>query len=200
MGYVLHWLAVRGGTAATVLPHLGLLGTGRREDTPDSPLLGAELPGDWYLVIANGGERQQVNEAAALRLSQANDVIYAEVDERVNRCSTHHFQAGREAWSARHDAQRGVTHLEVSGALPPHYPGIRDALAAQQTAAGTAAAVDYYFSIPLELARSLTGYLHDDDMAGMGADPFEVLTTSTHAHSAEPAKKPGSWWRRAFGG
>ncbi len=53
MGFSLSWIAINGMSPEKVQVALKLRGTGAREDVPDSPFAGAELPGGWYLVIAD---------------------------------------------------------------------------------------------------------------------------------------------------
>jgi hypothetical protein len=196
MGYSQTWLAVRGGTAETVLPQLGLRGTGKREEEAESPLNGAELAGDWYIVIANrGGDPERMLEAAP-RLSAANDVVFGLVEEHVMASEASHWRGGRRVWRVAHDSQHGIEHLETEGDLPPQFEGIRAGFAKQQLDEGPNPNVDFYFSIPLELARSLTGYMHDEDMAGIGAEPYEVLEKG--AGPGPSASKP--WWKRLTGG
>ena len=196
MGYSQTWLAVRGGTAETVLPQLGLRGTGKREEEAESPLVGAELAGDWYIVIANRGGEPAGMLAAAPRLSANNDVVYGVVEEHVMASEASHWRGGQQVWRVAHDAQHGLEHLETEGELPSQFETIRAGFAKQQLDAVSNANVDYYFSIPLELARSLTGYLHDEDMAGIGAEPYEVLEKGGATDHA--ASKP--WWKRLAGG
>jgi hypothetical protein len=50
MGFSLSWIAINGMSPEKVQVALKLRGTGAREDVPDSPFAGAELPGGWYLV------------------------------------------------------------------------------------------------------------------------------------------------------
>ena len=198
MGYSQTWLAVRGGTAETVLPQLGLRGTGKREEEAESPRVGAELAGDWYIVIANrGGDPKGMIEAAP-RLSATNDVVYGLLEEHVMASEASHWRGGRQVWRVAHDSRYGIEHLETEGALPPQFETIRAGFAKQQLDAGPKANVDFSFTIPLELARSLTGYMHDEDMAGIGAEPYEVLEAAKADASEVSASKP--WWKRLTGG
>ena len=198
MGFSQTWLAVKGGTAERVLPHLGLRGTGRREDVAESPLVGAELPGDWYVIIAGEYGHPLLKPEAAQRLSRESDVVMGLVEEHVMACETSYWRDGSRLWLARHDAQQGQQHLETEGTVPSQFETIRAGFAAQQAEAGPGADVDYYFSIPLELARSLTGYMHDEDMAGIGAEPYEVLEVAKGDAAEKTASKP--WWKRLAGG
>ncbi len=197
MGYSQTWLAVRGGTAETVLPRLGLRATGEREDIAESPLVGAELPGDWYVVIGSPCDHPSVTQEAASKLSAQGDVVHGWVEEHVMVSDASHWRSGGLVWHVQHNAQDSIDHLHAEGELPPQYEAIRDGFAKQQLDAGSNPNVDHYFSIPLELARSLTGYMYDDDMAGIGAEPYEVLEIAGGA--VDPAaSKP--WWKRFGGG
>ena len=53
MGYSLFWLAVKGKSPDAVRTELKLRATGEREDVPESPVTGVELPGGWYVVLDN---------------------------------------------------------------------------------------------------------------------------------------------------
>ena len=178
MGYSLSWLAVRGKDAATVRNALGLRDTGEREEIPDSPLLGADLPGGWYLVFAN---RCDFADSAPLaKLSSAADVVTCSVEEHVMYSSAASWNNGRQVWSVIHDAQQGAGHLDAVGELPPGFGPIRDRLWEEQAARGDA---DYLFDIPVELAKALIGFRHDQDTPGTPPAPFTRLAS---------AKK---WWQ-----
>jgi hypothetical protein len=135
---------------------------------------------------------------AAPRLSVMNDVVYGLVEEHVMASEASHWRGGRQVWRAAHDSRYGIEHLETEGALPPQFEAIRAGFAKQQLDEGPNPNVDYFFSIPLELARSLTGYIHDEDMAGIGAEPYEVLEVANGCTSEPSASKP--WWKRLTGG
>jgi hypothetical protein len=198
MGFSQTWLAVRGGTAETVLPQLGLRGTGKREEEAESPLVGAELAGDWYIVIANRGGDPKGMLKAAPRVSANNEVVFGMVEEHVMASEASHWRGGQQVWRVAHDSQHGLEHLEIAGTLPPQFETIKAGFAKQQLDEGPNANVDFFFSIPLELARSLTGYIHDEDMAGIGAEPYEVLEVAKHGTSEPSASRP--WWKRLTGG
>lgn len=198
MGYTQTWLAVKTGTAETVLPRLGMRETGQREDTPESPLVGAELPGDWYVVIAGTFRHPLLTLETAQRLSTENDVVLGLIDERVMFCETSYWRRGDQLWRAQHDAQKGLDHLDADGELPPHLEALHAGYLKKQADAAPNAGVDHLFSVPTELARSLTGYMHDDDMAGIGSEPYEILEVATGGVAAPSASRP--WWKRLTGG
>src|SRR5690242_11866617 len=110
MGFSLSWLAVRGREAASVRRVLGVCGTGRHEQIPESPLLGADLPTGWYLVLAN---RCNLEETQPLsELSSGGEVVTCFVEEHVMYSRASGWKDGRRVWSITHDLQRGDGHLE----------------------------------------------------------------------------------------
>jgi hypothetical protein len=181
MGYAQSWLAVKGKPPEAVLETLGLRGTGVREAIAGSPVVGAELPGGWYLVVADGSGHRLMRDPIVQRLSGGCEVITADVEEHVMVSVATGWKDGQRVWSVTHDAQRDMEHLHAEGELPAVFPSIRDRLRAeQQEAGGRRADVDHLFDVPVELAQTLTGYRHDADIRAV-AEPFEVLveTSST---------------------
>jgi hypothetical protein len=83
---------------------------------------------------------------------------------------------GKKLWLVTHESRPGPTHLLSRGALPSEFPSIHDRQAAKQAADATA---DYYFDIPVDLARALTGFRHDEDPPGSKHAPFERLERSS---------------------
>lgn len=194
MGYAQSWLAVRGRSREAVLEALGLRATGEREEVAESPLAGAALPGGWYAVIANASGHALMRGDVLARLSQGAEVVSVDVEEHVMVSQAEGWRDGVRFWSVMHDGQQGTDHLENSGTLPEGFAAVRDRLAAQQREAGGASAdVDYLFDAPVELARGITGYRHDEDIPGHAAEPFEVLTQTDVA-------APRSFWKRLLGG
>jgi hypothetical protein len=188
------WVAVRDGTAQAVHEALALRGTGTREETPESAITGAYLPGGWYMVASNRDGLRLTEDARLGRLSGVGEVVMCSVEEHVMCSFAAHWRDGQHVWSVYHDAQSGIESLEVKGEPPAAFAEIRDQLRAKQAdAGGQKAGVDYIFDIPVELAHSLTGYRHDHDIPGMPKDAFEVLEST----STTPERRP--WWRRMIG-
>jgi len=176
MGYSQSWLAVKGKAPAAVLEALGLQGTGTHEEIAESPIVGAELPGGWFLVVGERSGHRLMRDPIVRRLSAGCEVVTGDVEEHVMVSVTSGWKDGRRVWLVAHDGQRDVEHLEAEGELPLAFTGIRDRLRSEQQAAGGGSAgVDHIFDVPVELARTLTGYRHDADIPGAGAEPFEVL-------------------------
>jgi hypothetical protein len=194
MGFSMSWAAVRGGTPQAVHDALALRGTGAREEIPESEITGAELPGGWYMVTSNRDGLRLTEDAALGRLSRVGEVVMCFVEEHIMCSCAACWRDGQRVWSVYHDAQRSMESLDVHGEPPAPFAAIRDRLRAQQAAAGGKKAdVDYIFDIPVELAHSVAGYRHDEDIPGKPKDAFEVLV------STNTTPKRRSWWRRLVG-
>ncbi len=198
MGYSQSWLAVKGKPTAAVLETLGLRGTGTHEEIAESPIVGAELPGGWYLVVFGRSGDPLMSDVVLQRLSAGCEVVTGDVEEHVMVSVATGWENGRRLWSVTHDAQRDMEHLQTEGEMPSVFTPIRDRLRSEQQAAGgNKSDVDYIFDAPVELAQTLTGYRHDADIPGSGAEPFEVLTQTSQ--SAAGTGRP-SFLKRLFGG
>ncbi len=180
MGFSLSWLAIRGKDVATVRSELGVRGTGRHEEVPESPLLGADLPTGWYLVLANRCDLEETQPLA--ELSSGGEVVTCFVEEHVMYSRASGWKDGRRVWSITHDLQRGYGHLETDGDLPPVFAPIRDRLTAEQLGQDHA---DYIFDVPVEVAQVLTGFRHDEDIPGGPDEPYERL---------EKRGREKKWW------
>jgi hypothetical protein len=198
MGYSQSWLAVNGKPPATVLETLGLRGTGTREEIAESPIVGAQLPTGWYLVVAGRSGHRLMSDPVLQRLSAGCEVVAGDVEEHVMVSVATGWQNGRRIWSVKHDAQRERGHLQTEGELPAAFTSIRDRLRSeQQKADGDGGGVDYIFDIPVELADTLTGYRHDADIPDAGPDPFEVLIATSSKAAGSTNKQ--SFLKRWFG-
>ncbi len=184
MGFSLSWLAVRGKDAEAVRRQLGVSGTGEHEDVPDSPLLGAELPTGWYLVVANHSVVEETEPVS--ELSTGGEVVTCFVEEHVMYSRASGWKDGKRLWSITHDSQHGIDHLEAEGDPPAQFIPVRDRLTAKQISRGDA---DFIFDIPVEVAHALTGFRHDRDISGAADEPYERL------ERRRPVKKWWEFWR-----
>ena len=194
MGFSLEWIAVKGSERNSVLNTLGLRGTGERQEIPESDITGANLPAGWYMVVANHGYPSLMEEKMLARVSVGAEVVTCFVEEHVMCSCAQGWRNGLQIWLVMHEAGTGgIDHLETKGELPPVFSAIRDRQRSkQQAAGGSKAGDDYIFDIPVELAHTLTGYRHDQDIPELGAAPFEVLATTE-------ATLRRSWVKRLLG-
>jgi hypothetical protein len=56
MGWSLSWAALKDGNLQTACAALGLRPTGKREETAESKIVGAQLPTGWYVIQFNRSE------------------------------------------------------------------------------------------------------------------------------------------------
>lgn len=172
MGYSVFTVAVRGRAAPLICADFGLLATERSEEEPESPVVGALLPGGWYLIYIN--DRIAPPEAVLKSVSTRAELVCCAAEEHVMYSSASGWTNGEEAWSITHDAQVAAEHLEATGTLPAEFPSIAERLRRQQRDDGGA---DFIFDIPVEVALALTGFRYDgSNPGGYPVERFEVLS------------------------
>jgi len=100
---------------------------------------------------------------------------------------------GREVWSMQHDGNdAAVMDLAVQGSPPESFNALRERCVAQQAADGGKDNVDYVFEIPLELAKSIVGFKHDEITSEIDSESFWALRQGTTG-LLTAARKP--WWK-----
>ena len=176
MGWSLSWAALKGGNLQTVCSALGLRATGKREGLAQSKIDGTALPTGWYVVVFN---RTEIGDEALRKLSQGGEVVSCFVEDHVMFSSATAWKNGRQLWRVVHDGgEDKVLHLETSGDLPAEFESIRKELFAKQEQEASEPddlKVDHVYDLPAELAKTLTGFRHDQDTPGISGDVFEVL-------------------------
>jgi hypothetical protein len=187
MGYSLSWLAVKGKPPQAVLDELALRPTGQREEIPESGLSAVATPNGWYLIVADHTDRVCPDDVMQRLASSGCELVTCFVEEHVMASRATGWRDGKMIWSITHDVQKGRKHLEVLGEPPPQFAAIRDELSARDKPGEC----DYLFNIPVETAKSVCGYQHDEDVPGLSGEVFEVL------ESIIPQKP--SLFKRLFG-
>jgi hypothetical protein len=75
-----------------------------------------------------------------------------------------------------HEGENGPKGLDVDGNPLESFPAIRKEIGALQLAeGGDAAEVDYISEIPLDVAKSLVGFKHDEICPHLIGGRFEVM-------------------------
>jgi hypothetical protein len=173
MGYSLSWIAVKNGSAERINSLLGLVPTGRYEEIPESEFDAIFLPQRWYLVVFNN---QQIDDHILQKVSSSEEIVHCFVEEHVMFSSVEGWLNGEKIWSAVHDSEKGISHLEIIGKCPKSMIDIRQRLTAQATSSGSEQSeIDFIFDVPVELARELTGFCHDRDTPGIEGTAFQIL-------------------------
>lgn len=161
MGFAISWLAVRDGSADDCCAALGLRRTGRESDEPE--IGGVRLKSGWYLVWFESFPGVQGRTEFIQAISKSADVLTCMVEEHVMFSYASLWRDGQEVWHVAHQGDEAVDNLSVAGDPPPELDGIRREIEQRQAEEDESAAeVDHMFDIPLELARKLTGFKHDE--------------------------------------
>jgi hypothetical protein len=89
------------------------------------------------------------------------------IEEHVMFSCASLWRDGREVWRVAHQGDETIDNLSATGDLPPELDGIRREFERRQAEEGGGAAeVDHIFEVPLELAKTLTGFKHDEPEDG----------------------------------
>ncbi len=183
MGFSIAWISVKGQPKEFVLEQMGLRPTGNFDETFNGPTDGVPLPGGWYTVIGQGCDYAFKQMQAIRRISQVADIVIVGVEEHVMSAYAEYWSNGKQMWWLCHNASDGPNHLDTSGQLPPEFTAVRSELEEKQQSEGDA---DYIFDIPVELAKRITGFRHDEDLPELGARPYEELS---------PIGQAKRWWQ-----
>lgn len=174
MGYRVHLIAVTGKEPEAIHRDFGVSPTGQREDIPESPVIGAQLPNGAYLLYVNDGISPSAQVFA--RLSRDASLVACDANETVMTSYACGWVDGVERWVVFHDSQNGIRDLEVTGTPPKELQPIRDRFfALQEAEGGEDADTDYVFDIPVELFAALGGIRYDQDIPDAGPEPWEIL-------------------------
>ena len=187
MGYAMSWLAVRGKDPAAVTFSLGLRATGKMANYAEAMYTGRPIGNGWFLLVVNQAEHEFLAPEVLSQLSSGSDVVACTIEEHVMVCTAEAWKDSARVWRIEHNAQESIDHINARGALPDMYISIKDSLSKQQKeAGGKGADTDFFFDIPLQTAKSIVGFKHDED-SGLEDDSFEVL------EGPKGSSKP--WWK-----
>jgi|SRR5262245_33082771 len=184
MGVSIAWLAVKARDPEALFEELQVRPTGEPDEHYESSVCGSALDG-WFLLIAKRCNHRIVSDAFLADFSRSRDVIACSVEEHVMFSSAARWRDGRCTWSIAHDAQQGMLNLSTSGEPPEAFPQIRaKLLAKQESEGGTEAEIDFIFDIPLQVAKSIVGFKHDENTKWTDQATFEAY---------QDTRKP--WWK-----
>ena len=193
MGYSLAWIGIRGVSYEEAVARLGLRRTGKNAEYSESQVSARSLPKGWTLVVARGCDHPIIRPSTLSKLSVNGEAIACSVEEHVMFSSCELWADGTMQWRVEHDAQKSIEDLAPSGTLPEDFASTKAAFAAQQAdEGGKASEVDFYFEIPLTLAKNRVGFKHDEVNGAVEDAPFEVLLGSS---ASQPATSNRPWWR-----
>ena len=101
-----------------------------------------------------------------------------------------YWAAGNQVWRVEHVGENGPVHLNTSGSLASGFEAMAaEHKEAQEVNGGEKADVDHYFEIPLNAAKEIIGFKHDEDIPGVDYERFEVLRKGPSSADSR------TWWR-----
>ncbi len=159
MGFRVQLIAVSGMEPAVIHREYGVVPTGRHEEIPESPVVGALRPGGAYLLYVN--DEIVPDDRVFARLSRDASLAACYANETVMNSFACAWAHGVQRWSLFHDCQQGIEHLEAAGTLPDEFPAIRDRLVAQQKGWDD---TDYLFDVPVQPFMACGGIRYDSDL------------------------------------
>lgn len=193
MGYRETWIAVRSLDRDHILHALEL----RPVDQPMSNFGGPalfELESGWKIVSFDSADLR-LNEARSL--GEQAETITVTLSDTVMFSTCVAFKDGEQAWSVTHDAEMGSRSLQVEGEPPLPFAEIRDRLLAEQDRADSEGGlpVDHVYDIPIELARTITGFRHDDRSIDGARIPLGDTVAAAAAREKNIAEQLVEWFR-----
>lgn len=165
MGLSISWIASNGLGRAEVLEALGLaaLDESARVSPVPPPVKFAAFDLDGWRLVASADHRFASRERV-VAASRGGVAVGAYLEEHVMVSGAFGASEGRLVWSAQHDPNRGLDHLDVWGDPPAALGDIhRRLLDPPHRDDG----VDYVFDAPTELAATVCGFdpnIFDDEV------------------------------------
>jgi hypothetical protein len=176
MGFAISWCAVPEAAAGGFLQRIGLTETGETEEVPDSLISVARLDTGWRLLWYSNYDCPFLNEAQRAEHSRHHDLLYCLIEEHCMASSSELWTGGSRAWWISHEGIDGPKGVDFSGAVPRNFQQIKSEMEAKQKQeGGEAAEVDYLFDIPLLVAKSLTGFKHDEVCTHVIGNEFRIM-------------------------
>jgi hypothetical protein len=193
VGVAISWIACNGKAPELLLQELGCRTTARSGAYTDHPLVGHGLPGGWYVMVADGCDHAIVSAPILSTISQGCSVMACSIEEHVMYSASSLWRDGSKQFEVTHQGDRDVTDLTVTGHPPETLAQIRADCTNKQAGEPIGQyRVDWFFEIPLLLAREAAGFMHDEVRPGIEPSSFEILERTGGGLLAPP---PRPWWR-----
>jgi hypothetical protein len=183
MGYSIAWVAIRGTPLDQALIAAGLSGTSTLAEFASKPFTGQALQNGWYLLVAKGCDSPLIASKVLAELSSNGQAVACSIEEHVMFSSVEFWQGGQSIWKVAHSSEKGIRHLSSSGSPPVSF---QEVVAEANRLQEQDSEVDYFFEVPLILARELCGFKHDEACDGLNYEQFLVYS------KGQGQKK---WWQ-----
>ena len=190
MGYAISWLAVKDVDSERLLKNLELNLTGENAVFGKATFTGRAMPRGWFVLVMNKYDHKFLAKREALAsLSHLSDVIACSIEEHVMCSRAELWRDGAQVWHAEHDAQQGMCHISAMGSMPDKYAAIAEEFSEKQKqSGGENSDTDYFFEIPLQTAKSIVGFKHDEIEQEFGH--FQIFRGGSASSFANQEAKP----------
>lgn len=189
-------MAVKGKPSETVIQELGLTPTGEKTLYGDSLFTGHTFSNGWFLLVINECDHNFVKQNTLASLSNNCEVIACVIEEHVMFCSSEQWKNGARIWRIEHDAQKSIDHINSAGTLPDGYSAIEHEFSEEQKkSGGKKANTDFFFEIPLQMAKRIVGFKHDE--SGPDDENFSVFNGPSRSSPVRKESNEGQrpWWK-----
>lgn len=183
MGYSISWLACRGLPFEGVTSRLSLSTTDRHDEFARAIVSAQALDNGWHLLVANRCNHNIIKTPSLAALSVGCEVIACAIEEHVMYSSAECWRDGQRIWHVEHSSEEGENHLAVEG-KPPDC--LAQLVADTERKQAEDSEVGWFFEIPLDCAKTLVGFKHDEDNPILDRDAFLRL---------EPLQPERKWWQ-----
>ena len=172
MGYSISWVHCRGLILETAAARLSLTVTDRFDEYARAGISAQSLDDCSLLLVANRCNHRIAKAPALASLSADCELVACSIEEHVMYASSELWRNGRQIWRIEHCAEEGPDHLSTEVDLPDCLEPLlieckRNLSDDQETG--------WFFDIPLDCAKELTGFKHDEDCPGIDYDAFRIL-------------------------
>jgi hypothetical protein len=192
MGLACSWIAVRTGDKATLLDYLGMVETGELV-TPgceQSAMSVHQAENGWTILFSE--DFAWADSGQILKLSRFGMAVGVQFEDKVAmEATTYVAEKSKRLWRVSHNAEDDEP-LEIRGTPPKELAAIRLKFEQKQAEDDSA---DWLSEIPLELARTISGYRVDEDAIDFVALDFVAAAKSPRQNRrvARPLDAPMGW-------
>ncbi len=186
MGYSISWVAFKNKEPEAVLESLARF---------RSKITGHLLPDGWYLCIAEGCDHKIVSSRFLSTATKGCSAIACSIEEHVMFSSCSSWKDGKELWNVKHEGDKALD-LRISGNPPNDLTAIQREYSSKQNQENKndPYRVDWMFEVPLQLAKQIVGFKHDEDSTGGETFEISAADRTEIGEKSLVATRPRSRW------
>ncbi|MEM6556579.1 MAG: hypothetical protein AAF642_11935 [Pseudomonadota bacterium] len=178
MGFRISWITIQTDSPSKFLEEVGFVESDQMDEANEAPFSWAALPNNWYVLFSN--DFDFVFNTDLEKSSLLGNIVACVVHEGAMISVAFGYKNGELIWQVGHNSQEGLLHLDSWGSLPEGFEQLRAHYLRMQESEGDSADVDFVFEVPVELARLVSGYRHDQWKFDWGSPSFKVLIAAAN--------------------